>query len=228
MKITAFICACALLIIFSSCSKKGDSTGDIERPDISSGCLSGQCVPQFQTTYQRFAVVAGDAINLRSRPDVSSRIAAILPATRKVTVLYVEPEEKIIGGMTGHWAFVRDASDLKREGWVFDYFLGYPARFAKPERWTVREIRVILRGKLTVYRCTPDARFEIVQDEMLYKKDGPRAGGKVTGDILRYQSVLWFKKDVPDDYPIFFQIGQRNTITLADQYRDMRGVIMVR
>ena len=211
----------------AGCSKSG--SGDAVTPELEKGCLSGQCVPgQFETAYQRFALVTGDLINLRARPDTTSRVLAKLPVTRKVTVLYVQPEEVTIGAMKGKWAFVRDSMNMKLQGWIFDHFLAYPALFVKPAGQKVREIRVILGGRLTVYRCSADGRFETVQDEMLARKDGKKIGAPAAGDILQYRNVVWLKKDKPDDYPIFFEMLKGGTLEFADQYRNKRGIIMTR
>lgn len=225
-KYRAFI---VMLMLVSACSGPGGTDGGADVPDLKKECLSGQCVPgQFETAYQRFAVITGNVVNLRSRPDLTSRVLARPAVTRKVTVLYVKPGEVTIGGMKGKWAFVKDGSNINLQGWIFDYFLGYVDCFAKPEQWKIREIRVILKGKLSVYRCSADRRFEVVQHEMIYKKDGRKKTEPVAGDILQCKNVIWLKKDRPDDYPVFFHIMDNGTLALPDQYRDMRGIIMTR
>lgn len=219
----------AIFIFGSACSKSGDTSRDIEAPALKKTCLSGRCVKgQFETTYQRFAVITGSVVNLRPRPDVTSRVLAQLPVTRKITVLHVNPAEITIGGMKGRWAFVQDTTSISLQGWLFDHFLGYTDSFAKPERWGIREIRVILGGRLTVYTCTPDFRFEVVQNEMLHKKGRKINNDKVTGTILQCKNVIWLKKDKPDDYPVFFHVLNDGKLALADQYRDMRGIILVK
>lgn len=229
MTVTAIASIIVMAAIASACKKSSGTSSGVETPDLDRGCLSGQCVDgQFETTYQRFAIVSGNGVNLRSRPDVSSRVVTRLPATKRVTVLYVNPEEVTIGGMKGRWAFVRDAMNIGTQGWLFDRFLSFTRHFTKPSGWTLREIRVILGGKLTVYRCTPDARFEIVQNEMIYKKDGSSIDEKATGDILRHQNIIWLKKDRPDDYPIFFRELPGGKLELPDQYAGMRGIIITK
>jgi hypothetical protein len=212
-----------------ACSRSGDPSRDVEVPELKKTCLSGRCVKgQFETAYQRFAVVTGSVVNIRPRPDVTSRILAQLPVTRKITVLHVNPIEITIGGIKGRWAFVQDTENISLRGWLFDHFIGYTDCFVRPEQWRIREIRVILKGMLTVYACTPDCRFEIVQNEKLYKKDGKKMKDKVTGTVLQCKNVIWMKKDKPDDYPVFFTILKDGKLDLADQYRDMRGVILVK
>jgi hypothetical protein len=216
-----------ILVVASACKGRGDADRNVDAPDLGKECLSGQCVKgQFETTYQRFAVITGNVVNLRARPDLTARVVFRPAVTRKVTVLYVKPGETTIGGMKGKWAFVRDCANINTSGWIFDHFLGYPDCFTRSGRWKIREVRVILGGKLTVYRCSADARFEIAQDEMLYKKDGKKKKTAVSGDILQCKNVVWFKKDRPDDYPIFFHILDNGTLALPDQYRNMRGIIM--
>lgn len=213
-------------LLAGACS--GSKNGGAEAPDLGKNCMSGQCVPgQFETAYQRFALVTGDVVNLRTRPDTTSRVLVKIPVTRKVTVLYVKPEEETIGALKGRWAYVRDTVNIKLEGWLFDYFLAYPDRFTKPERQKIREIRVILGGRLTVYRCTPDGRFETAQNEMLYKKDGKKPEAEA-GELLQFRNVVWLKKDKADDYPIFFEMLKNGTLELADQYRNKRGIIITR
>ncbi|MBN2159306.1 MAG: SH3 domain-containing protein [Spirochaetes bacterium] len=229
MKATSIASIIFMIAVASACMKSGENSSGVEKPDLDKGCLSGQCVDgQFETTYQRFAVVSGNSVNLRPRPDVTSKVLMRLRSTKKVTVLYVNPEEVTIGSMKGRWAFVRDAMNIGMQGWIFDRFLAFTGHFTKPASWAVREIRVILKGKLTVYRCTPDAKFEIIQNEMIYKKDGSSLDKKVTGDILRYENILWFKKDRPDDYPIFFRELPGGKLELPDQYAGMRGVVIVK
>ena len=209
-----------------ACSRS--NKGDVEIPDVGKGCQSGQCVPgQFETAYQRFALITGDVVNLRTRPDTTSRVLIQLPVTRKVTVLHVIPEEVTIGAMKGRWAFVRDTADINRQGWLFDYFLAYPDRFTRSERQKIREIRTILGGRLTVYRCTADGRFQTAQNEMLYKKDGKKSDA-VAGEVLQFRNILWLKKDRPDDYPVFFELMKNGTLEFPDQYRNKRGIIMTR
>jgi hypothetical protein len=218
-----------ILLIVSACNKSGDSSRDVEVPAMKKACLSGQCVKgQFETTYQRFAVVTGSMVNLRTRPDVTSRVLAKLPVTRKITVLYVNPVEIAIGGMKGRWAFIQDTVDINLQGWLFDHFIGFADSFAKPEAWAIREIRVILGGMLTVYRCTPDFRFEITQNEKIYKKDGTIKRNHATGTIMQCKDVIWMKKDKPDDYPVFFQVLKDGKLDLAEQYKNMRGVVLVK
>jgi hypothetical protein len=218
-----------ILSIASACNKFGDFSKDIEVPALKKTCLSGQCVQgQFETAYQRFVVITGSVVNLRPRPDVTSRVLAKLPVTRKITVLYVNPVEITIGGMKGKWAFIQDTVNIGLQGWLFDHFIGYADSFAKPEEWVIREIRVILGGMLTVYRCTPDKRYEIIQNEKIYKKDGNIQKEKVAGTIMLCKNVIWMKKDKPDDHPVFFHILKDGKLALADQYRDMRGVILVK
>ena len=218
-----------ILLIGSACNKSGDVSKDVEVPALKKTCLSGRCVKgQFETAYQRFAVVTGSVVNIRPRPDITSRVLAQLPVTRKITVLHVNPAEITIGGLKGRWAFVQDTDNISLQGWLFDHFIGYTDCFVKPEQWGIREIRVIMRGMLTVYACTPDCRFEIVQDEKLYKKDGKSKKDMVTGAILQCKNVIWMKKEKPDDYPVFFSVLKDGKLALADQYRDMRGVILVK
>lgn len=213
-------------LLAGACS--GSKNGDAEIPALKKGCLSGQCVPgQFETAYQRFALITGDMVNLRTRPDTTSRVLAKMPVTRKVTVLYVNPDEVTIGAMKGKWAFVRDTANLGLEGWLFDYFLAYPDRFTMPARQKLREIRVVLGGRLTVYRCSPDGKFQTTQNEMLYKKDAKKTDN-ATGELLQYKNVVWLKKDRPDDYPVFFEMLKNGTLEFADQYRNKRGIIMTR
>lgn len=224
-------CSVAFMIvsIASACTKSDDRSKDVEVPVMKKTCLSGQCVKgQFETAYQRFAVVTGCVVNIRPRPDVTSRVLAKLPVTRKITVLYVNPVEITIGGMKGRWAFIQDTVDIRLQGWLFDYFIGYADSFVKPETWAIREIRVILGGRLTVYRCTPDFRFEITQDQKIYKKDRNIQKDKVTGAIMQCKNVIWMKKDKPDDYPVFFNILNDGKLDLADQYKNMRGVVLVK
>ncbi len=213
-------------LLTGACS--GSKNEDAEIPSLKKSCLSGQCVPgQFETTYQRFALITGDMVNLRTRPDTTSRVLAKMPVTRKVTVLYVNPDEVTIGAMKGKWAFVRDTANLGLEGWLFDYFLAYPDRFTKPARQKLREIRVVLGGRLTVYRCSPEGNFQTTQNEMLYKKDAKKMD-TATGELLQYKNVVWLKKDRPDDYPVFFEMLKNGTLEFADQYRNKRGIIMTR
>ena len=217
------------LLIGSACNKSGDASKNVEVPELKKTCLSGRCVRgQFETAYQRFAVVTGSVVNLRPRPDVASRVLAKLPVTRKITVLHVNPAEITLGGMKGRWAFVQDTDNISLQGWLFDHFIGYADSFTKPEQWLIREIRVIMGGMLTVYRCTPDFRYEIIQNEMIYKKDGKMQKANVTGTIMQCKNVLWMKKDKPDDYPVFFHILNDGKLAPADQYRNMRGVILVK
>jgi hypothetical protein len=202
--------------------------GEAEVPDLARQCQSGQCVPgQFETVYQRFALVSGGVVNLRVRPDTTSKVIAQLPATRKVTVLYVKPEEETIGAMKGKWAFVRDTADINLQGWLFDHFLAFPASFTKPEKQKLKELRVILGGRLTVYRIAPDGKFQTTQNEMLYKKDAKK-GEVLTGEVLQYKNIIWLKKDRPDDYPVFFELLKSGSLEFPDQYRDKRGIIMTR
>jgi len=213
-------------LLDGACS--GSKNGDAEIPELEKGCLSGQCVPgQFETAYQRFALVTGDIVNLRTRPDTTSRVLAQIPVTRKVTVLYVKPEEVTIGALKGRWAYVMDSADVNRTGWLFDYFLAYPDRFTRPARQKIREIRVILGGRLTVYRCTPDGKFQTTQNEMLYKKDAKKTDA-ATGEVLQYKNVIWLKKERPDDYPVFFEVLKNGSLEFAGQYRNKRGIIMTR
>jgi hypothetical protein len=207
---------------------KRSKGGDAEIPDIGKGCQSGQCVTgQFETVYQRFALVSGGVVNLRTRPDTTSKVLAQLPVTRKVTVLYLGHEEEAIGAMKGKWAFVRDTADINLQGWIFDHFLAIPANFSKPEKQKLKEIRVILGGRLTVYRVTPDGKFQTTQNEMLYKKDAKK-GELLSGEVLQYKNIIWLKKDKPDDYPVFFELLKGGTLEFPDQYRDKRGIIMTR
>jgi hypothetical protein len=218
-----------IIVMVSACKKSGESASDIETPPIEKGCLSGQCVEgQFETAYQRFVIITGNVVNLRARPDVTSRVIVQLPVTRKVTALYAQPGEKTIGGMKGRWVFVRDAASIGTQGWVFDHFVGYTDRFTKPERWVIREIRVILGGRLMVYKCTTGGRFETVQNEMLYKKDGKKIAGKASGEILQCKNVIWLKKETPDDHPVFFSILSDGKLALPDQFKDSRGIVMIK
>ena len=217
------------LLLAVSCSKSGKSSKEVDVPGIEKGCLSGQCVKgQFETAYQRFVLITGNVVNLRNRPDVTSKVLVQLPATRKVTVLYVKPEETTIGGIKGRWTFIRDASDINLQGWVFDHFLAFPGNFTKPDHWKFREIRTVLGGRLIVYRCAPDGTYKVVQNEMMFKKDGKNLAEKASGEILQYKNVVWLKKDKPDDYPVFFYFMEDGKLSFPDQYKDKRGTILVR
>ena len=212
-------------LVTASCKK---SKGEVELPALGKECRSGQCVPgQFETVYQRFALVTGGVVNLRSRSDITSKVLAQLPVTRKVTVLYVKPKEETIGAMKGRWAFVRDTADINLQGWLFNHFLAFPASFSKPAKLKLKEIRVILGGRLTVYRVTPDGKFQTTQNEMLYKKDAKKAEA-ASGEVLQYKNIIWLKKDRPDDYPVFFELLKNGSLEFPDQYRDKRGIIMTK
>jgi hypothetical protein len=196
---------------------------NVETPVLQKECLSGKCVQgQFETAYQHFAIITGDMVNLRSTPAVTSRIIMRLPVTRKVTVLYVKPGEVTIGGINGRWVFARDAADLNIQGWIFDHFLGLVDCFKKVEQWRFKEIRVILGGKLTVYRCTPKSRFEFAQTGAGGKKNSISAAG----DIVQCNNVIWLRKDTPDDHMIFFHLLKNGKLELPDQYKDKRGIVI--
>ncbi len=217
------------LFLASACSKQGGSSGDVEIPKIGKGCLSGQCVRgQIETTYQRFTLVTGNVVNLRNRPDVTSKVLAQLPVSRKVTVLYVRPDEITIGGMKGKWAFVQDTADITLQGWVFDHFLAFAESFTQPEQWKIREIRTVLGGRLIVYKCAPDATYRVTQNEMMFKRDGKNMAEKATGRILQCKNVVWLKNDRPDDHPVFFILQNDGKLTFPDQYKDKRGTILSR
>ena len=212
-----------------ACSRSDDRSRAVEVPRLEKGCLSGECVKgQFETVYQRFVLVAGNGVNLRSRPDMTSRVLSKLPATRKMVALYVRPGEVVIGGLKGRWVFVRDASNLNLQGWIFERFVGYRDSFRKVGSWKPREVRVILGGRLTVYRCTADGRFEVTQNEMIYRKDGARRREKISGEIYALDDILWFRREGPDDHPVFFRRSDGGKLELPDQYRDSRGIIMTR
>jgi hypothetical protein len=211
------------LVLFFACSKSNDTSINVETPVLQKECLSGKCVQrQFETAYQRFAIITGDMVNLRSKPSVTSRIIMRLPVTRKVTVLYVKPGEVTIGGINGRWVFARDAADLNIQGWLFDHFLGYTDCFKNVEQWKFKEIRVILGGKLTVYRCGPNGRFEFSQTEAGRKKSSI----SVAGDIVQCNNVIWLRKDTPDDHLIFFHLLKNGKLELPDQYKDKRGIVI--
>lgn len=228
-KTVPYFATIILLIFASACTKSGNSSKDVEVPNIEKGCLSGQCVKgQFETTYQRFALVTGNGVNLRNRPDVASRVLVQLPATKKVTILYIKADVEKIGALTGKWAFVRDSANINLQGWVFNHFLAMPDSFTRPDKWKFREIRTVLGGRLIVYKCTPDGRFNVVQNEMMFKKDGKSKAEKPSGEILQCNNVVWLKKDKADDYPVFFHLQDDGKLTFAEQYKDMRGTILAR
>ncbi len=219
----------AMLMLPSACSKSGGSSQEVEVPKLEKGCLSGQCVKgQFETVYQRFALITGNVVNLRNRPAVTSHVLVQLPVSRKVTVLHVKPEEVTIGGMKGKWAFVQDTANIAVKGWVFDHFLAFPANFSGPERWKFREIRTVLGGRLIVYKCSPDGTFNVTQNEMMFKKDGKNLAEKASGEILQYKNIVWLKNDKPDDHPVFFVLMDDGRLAFPDQYKDKRGTILVR
>jgi len=218
-----------VLFLATACSKPGKSSQEVDVPRIEKGCLSGQCVKgQFATAYQRFVLVTGNVVNLRTRPEVTSKVITQLPVSRKVTVLYVKSEETAIGGIKGKWAFVRDTVDISVQGWVFDHFLAFADSFSRPDRWKIREIRTVLGGRLIVYKCTPDGTFRVSQNEMMFKRDGNKLPEKATGEILQHKNLVWLKKDKPDDYPVFFYFTDDGKLSFPDQYKDKRGTILVR
>ncbi len=227
--ITGYSAVIIMLFLAAACSKPGKSSNEVEVPKLEKGCLSGQCVKgQFETTYQRFALVAGSVVNLRARPDVTSKVLTQLPVSRKLTVLFVAPGETTIGGIKGKWAFIRDTVDISLQGWVFDHFLAFAGSFSQPDRWKIREIRTVLGGRLIVYKCAPDGTFRVTQNEMMFKRDGNNLPEKAAGEILQYKNIVWLKKDRPDDYPVFFYFTDDGRLSFPDQYRDKRGTILVR
>ncbi|TFH41851.1 MAG: SH3 domain-containing protein [Chrysiogenales bacterium] len=218
-----------LCTISITCSEKSNKSPDVAIPVISKGCLSGQCVAgQFETAYQCFALISGDGVNLRSKPDIASRIITQLPATRKVTVLYVEQEEKTIGGMSGRWAFIRDSTKISREGWGFDQLLAYLSNFHRPKMWKPREIRVILGGNLMVYFCSSNGKFQSRPQKKGAKNIDTVNPELITGEILECKNIIWLRKDSPDDYPIFFRRLDNGNLDLSDHYRNTRGVVITK
>ena len=212
-----------LLVLFFACTNSDDTSTGVETPSLQKECLSGKCVQgQFETAYQRFAIITGDMVNLRAKPAVTSRIIMRLPVTRKITVLYIKPGEVAVGGINGRWVFARDAADLSVQGWLFDQFIGYVDSFKRAEQLRIREIRVILGGKLTVYRCMPGSRFEVSPTAAERKKGLPSSAG----DIMRCNDVIWLKKNSPDDHPIFFHLLKNGKLELPDQYKDKRGIVI--
>ncbi|HNW29433.1 MAG TPA: SH3 domain-containing protein [Spirochaetota bacterium] len=227
--ISRYSAVIVMLLLATACSKSGKSSQEVEVPKLDKGCLSGQCVKgQFETTYQRFVLVTGNVVNLRTRPEVTSKVLTQLPVSRKVTVLYILPEETTIGGIKGKWAFIRDTVDISLQGWVFDHFLAFADSFTRPDRWKIREIRTVLGGRLIVYKCTPDGKFKVSQNEMMFKRDGNSLPEKATGEILQCKNIVWLKKDRPDDYPVFFYFMDNGKLSFPDQYKDKRGTILVR
>jgi hypothetical protein len=211
------------IILFFACSRSDNKTGGVETPVLEKKCIAGACVPgQFVTAYQRFVLVSGDMVNLRSGPSATSRIITRLPVTRKVTVLQENPGDVTVDGAKGRWAFVQVAADINIRGWVFNRFLGYVGCFTKVERLRIREIRVILGGKLTVYKCTPDGRFEYIQTAREKKNNQT----PIRGEIMQCHDVIWLKKDLPDDYPVYFHVLKNGNLELPDQYKDRRGIVI--
>ncbi len=226
MKISYPTLSCLMLpamVFLFACSKEKNAATDVEIPSLEKGCFSGQCVKgQFETTYQRFALINGDMVNLRSKPAPDSRVIRRLPITKKVTLLYEDPREATIGGIKGRWVFIQDAADLNLRGWVFDHFIGNADCFQKAEKWRVREIRVILGGKLTIYKCTVSGRFEITPTKADKKRD-PKS---LSGGILQCGEIVWLRKDAPDDHLIFFHVLKNGNLELPDQYKGMRGIVI--
>ena len=219
-----------LLILILCCSEtENDKAQQIEIPNLQKGCLSGQCVDgQFQTSYQRFTLISGDGINLRSRSDLHSRVIVQLPSTRKVTVLHLKPDQVTINGKSGRWAYIRDTSNINIEGWVFDHYLATPSHFEKASPWKIREIRVILGDTLSIYRCTPGGRFKGTPVGKNSSPGNRATDEEIQGDVLEYRNIIWLKNDDKDDHPLFFRKLKNGRLELPDQYKTIRGTVLTK
>lgn len=191
--------------------------GDKQVPKIGKRCSDGECVEgQWQTTFQRFAVVVADGLNVRKKPSISSGIVVQLPLTRKVTILYLAPEEVVIGTKKGRWAYVRDTKNFEVTGWIFDNFLGYTNNFKKIPGWRIKYIKAVLGSRESEYFCLPAGSC---MKNWSKGKGKDAKKGKVKGHFYRFRDVIWFKKEKPDDLVDLFYYQKDRSLALQDQYR---------
>jgi hypothetical protein len=154
-----------------------------------------------------FVVVAGNNLNIRSKPNVSAEVNAILPIAERVQLIFQKLQEEKINTMTGSWVLV--AGD-KARGWLFDFFLAYPSKFQTLYTPSAKQYTFINSQDKQTYTFT-------FQDDKFTLTPGP-----VQGKLYRFRDLIWAKSDNYYDTPqkelYFFYLNQKGRLKLENKF----------
>ena len=189
-------------------------------PQISEKCNKCECVSgHWKTIYGCFTLISGNNVNLRYAPNLKSDIITKLPITRKIKVLYIKNKLVKIGSLQGRWAFVEDVNDENIKGWIFDYYIAYKNKFIKVNNWPIKKIKIAIGSTRDRYECTENGSFTNKWFSTFIDVDGSSQKGTIAGKIYKFQNIVWFKKNKPDDFIVIFHLKKNGDLKLEDEYR---------
>jgi hypothetical protein len=190
---------------------------------------------------ERF-VITGDSVNIRVNPDLKSNAIASLQFGDIVYFLSSYDKTITIDGKEGKWVFVI-ASFMKRisntnseikhvKGWVFDYYIAYPANFAKLKEWKNKKI---ITGGVSdyqhIFEIKDNADFILKipiyhsgQDESIITCNSKYKGNWnkndftciVNGHMYVYKDIYWAKLEKPSSLGyIYIYFDKKNKPSVA-------------
>lgn len=117
------------------------------------------------------AIVAGDKLNVRIKPDANAKVVFQLPITSRVRITKTMNKVTVIGEMKGKWVYIthehygKDSrgSTVKKgtiEGWVFDYFLAYENRYRPATSFNYSKLNISAKHYSAEYIFNPDGTYK--------------------------------------------------------------------
>ncbi|MBT3261179.1 hypothetical protein HOC37_01015 [bacterium] len=152
-----------------------------------------------------FVVVAGNNLNVRSKPNVSAEVNAVLPIADRLQIIFQKPHKEKINNFEGTWIL---ATGDKARGWLFDFFMAYPSKFQTLYTPSAKQSTFINPQDKQTYTFTfQDTNFTLTP-------------GPVQGKMYRFRDLIWAKPDNYYDTPqkelYFFYLDQKGHLKLEN------------
>ncbi len=110
--------------------------------------------------------IAANKINLRKQPTLESEIITQLNCLDYVKILKIQNQNASIDGKEGKWVYVLskkydDSCMNECKGWVFDYYIAYPQRYNRVDKWKVQQFNSCAGDFCPHYTFLPNGAFKM-------------------------------------------------------------------
>ncbi len=165
-------------------------------------------------------LVVGDKINVREKPNLSSKVVHQLRIAERVMLLKKSGIIQKVNGIEGEWVYIdteytKPNAVASIKGWVLDYYLAEYSKFVKVSSLDECNMRTTIGDWRMDYELLKNGKYKTTDIDYETKKTIIKFG-----TIFRYRDVFIFKEDNDDTYDFFFINSDGY---LCHYYRDSQG-----
>lgn len=186
-------------------------------PKMNDQLLSGQSVEhQWEEQDNLFVLTVTGNIELRSAPTANAAVVKVLGPGVRTRIIYQNPTKVMLDDETaGHWVFLADEAGKEPLGWTVDFNLGYQNRFTPVSYWDIGFLS-FCKGDFCG-EATVDGNGRFVM-QWSSRGEGIYMKGSQTGQLKRFQNIIYLQEDRPDGFLEFFLLSGNNQIHHEKKY----------